>query len=155
MTYDLWRGQDLVNPCTHADIIVLSNEETVAPYPYWYACVIGIFHVFMQYTSPETQDAIVPQHFDLLWVQWFARNQNVKFGWEVQHLPLMGFYPGDEEDVFGFINPDNVIQGVHLMPAFCYGCTSALLQRSIVWQVSKNNEDWDWYFVNLYILLSF
>ncbi|KAF8547090.1 hypothetical protein OG21DRAFT_1573656, partial [Imleria badia] len=56
-TYDLWREQDSINPHTHADInprthadiMVLSHKDDSNDnaYPYWYARVIGVFHVEM------------------------------------------------------------------------------------------------------------
>lgn len=43
-TYDLRREYDTVNPRTHCDVMVLSGE-TRPRHPYWYARVLGIYHV--------------------------------------------------------------------------------------------------------------
>ncbi|KAG1838849.1 hypothetical protein DFJ58DRAFT_640426, partial [Suillus subalutaceus] len=43
-TYNLQRKQDTINPCTHADIMVLAHEDECT-HPYWYACVMKIFHM--------------------------------------------------------------------------------------------------------------
>lgn len=147
-TYDLRRAQDSVNPRTHADIMVLSHEDDDNAYPYWYARVVGVFHVEVQYRGSEMQDQ-APKRVDFLWVRWFARNRNLKSGWAVRRLPCIGFYPHDEPDAFGFINPDDVIRGVHSIPAFRFGRTTNLLPPSIARNKSENDEDWDWYFVNM------
>ncbi|KAF8156614.1 hypothetical protein B0H34DRAFT_658016 [Crassisporium funariophilum] len=53
-TYDMQREQDTVNPRTRPDIMVLSYEDDGDSYhPYWYACVLGIFHVNIQHTTPH------------------------------------------------------------------------------------------------------
>ena len=47
-TYDLRRAQDLLNLHMHADVMVLSHEDTEDienPHPYWYARIISVFHV--------------------------------------------------------------------------------------------------------------
>ena len=93
--------------------------------------------------------APAPKRIDFLWVRWFTRNRNLKAGRAVCHLPCIGFYPHDEPEGFGFINPKQVIRGVHLIPAFCFGRTTALLPPSITCRTSDNDEDWDWYYVNM------
>ncbi|KAF8546525.1 hypothetical protein OG21DRAFT_1479665 [Imleria badia] len=151
-TYDLRWEQDSINPRTHANIMVLSHKDDSNDnaYPYWYARVIGVFHVKVRYRGSEMQDQ-APKHFDVLWVRWFTRHMHIKSGWAVRRLPCIGFFPQDEPEGFGFINPNDVIQGIHLIPAFCYGCTTTLLPPSIARNKSENNEDWGWYFVNIFV----
>ena len=47
MTYDNRREEDIVNPRTRPDVMVLSAEaeESEDYHPYWYARIIDIFHV--------------------------------------------------------------------------------------------------------------
>ena len=53
-TYDMRREQDSLNPRTHANIMVLSQEDDLTAHPYWYACIIGIYHTFILHeSSPE------------------------------------------------------------------------------------------------------
>ncbi|KIO08814.1 hypothetical protein M404DRAFT_132918, partial [Pisolithus tinctorius Marx 270] len=66
-TYDLCCMQDSVNPRTHPDIMVLSHEDEDNPHPYWYTCIIGIFHIEIQYNGPELNNHSL-KHIDLLWV---------------------------------------------------------------------------------------
>ncbi|KAF8833221.1 hypothetical protein BDN67DRAFT_917411, partial [Paxillus ammoniavirescens] len=63
-TYDLCCDQDSLNPHMHADVMVLSRENDVI-YPYWYACIVGIFHAMVVCTGKNTE----PQRMDFLWVQ--------------------------------------------------------------------------------------
>jgi len=44
-TYDVRREQDSINPRTHADVLMLLHEDDDNRHPYWYACVIKIFHL--------------------------------------------------------------------------------------------------------------
>lgn len=129
--------------------MVLSHEDDdTNTHPYWYARVVGVFHVEVRYRGSETPDQ-APKRLDVLWVRWFARRTNLKSGWAVRRLPCIGFYSHDEHDAFGFISPNDVIRGIHLIPAFRYGRTPDLLPPSIARHESENNEDWDWYFVNM------
>ena len=107
-----------------------------------------MFHVDVRYIGLERQDP-APRCIDFLWVRWFAHNRNVKTGWAVCRLPCIGFYPQGEPEAFGFIDPEDVIRGVHVIPAFRYGHTTQLLPPSIARNKSENDEDWDWYYVNM------
>ncbi|KIO11154.1 hypothetical protein M404DRAFT_127497, partial [Pisolithus tinctorius Marx 270] len=70
-TYDLCHTQDSINLCMHPHIMVLSHESDENPHPYWYAHVISIFHIEVQYDGPELSDCLL-KCVDMLWVQWFA-----------------------------------------------------------------------------------
>ncbi|KZT09035.1 uncharacterized protein LAESUDRAFT_647751, partial [Laetiporus sulphureus 93-53] len=66
-TYDMWHVQDSINPHTHADIMLLVHEDDdnneAGKHPYWYACIINVFHVNARYKSKTRL-----MHF--LWVRW-------------------------------------------------------------------------------------
>jgi len=47
-TYDLRHERDTINPRTCADIMVLAHEDE-RTHPYWYARIIKIFHVNVEY----------------------------------------------------------------------------------------------------------
>ena len=53
-TYDMRREQDSLNPCTHANVMVLSQEDDPSAHPYWYARIIGIYH-----TNEQTYDIVL------------------------------------------------------------------------------------------------
>ncbi|KIK18469.1 hypothetical protein PISMIDRAFT_35320, partial [Pisolithus microcarpus 441] len=130
--------------------MVLSHEDLENAHPYWYARIIGIFHVDVQYRGPELHKH-APERIDFLWVRWFARNRNLKTGWAMRRLPCIGFYPQGETEAFGFINPEQVVRAAHLIPAFRFGRTTALLPPSIARRKCDNDEDWDWYYVNMFV----
>ncbi|KAI6113765.1 hypothetical protein EDD16DRAFT_1124651 [Pisolithus croceorrhizus] len=150
-TYDVRRDQDSLNPCTHADVVVLSHESEENPHPYWYARIIAIFHLDIRFNGPEVDDHSV-KHMDVLLVRWFARDRNFKSGWAARHLPRISFYPQDDlANAFGFIDPNDIIRAVHLIPAYHFGCTKDLLPPSIARHTSENDEDWEWYYVNMFV----
>jgi len=146
-TYNLRRAQDSLNPRTHSDIMVLSHEDIENAHPYWYARIIEIFHIDVRYSGPEIANQ--PKRIDFLWVRWFARHTHTRCGWAVRRLPRVGFYPHSDPNAFGFLDPGDVIRAVHLIPAFCFSRTKELLPPSIARRKSDNNEDWDWYYVNM------
>lgn len=63
-TYDLRRSQDSLNPCTHADIMVLGHEDDDT-HPYWYAHILGIFHANIIYRGGDTT-SVEPQQMNFL-----------------------------------------------------------------------------------------
>ncbi|KIK79862.1 hypothetical protein PAXRUDRAFT_160118, partial [Paxillus rubicundulus Ve08.2h10] len=122
----------------HADVMVLANKEEslmISPHPYWYARIIGIFHINVQHAGHI-------KSFDILWVRWFGRNVETPTVWAAKRLPCIGFYDSADPSAFGFLDPDSIIRGVHLIPAFTYGRTSELSPASIARQPADNNEDW-------------
>jgi len=58
-------------------------------------------------------------------------------------------------DAFGFVDPDNIIRGVHLIPAFAFGSTDELLGPSKARRkldgAPNGYHDWNYYFVNMYV----
>ncbi|KAG1831450.1 hypothetical protein DFJ58DRAFT_848220 [Suillus subalutaceus] len=77
-TYDLRREQDLINPHTHADIMVLSHENDDDRHPYWYAWVVKIFHVNVWYYGPGSTNTQRPTRMDIVFVHWFGRDTSFK-----------------------------------------------------------------------------
>jgi len=152
-TYDLCCAQDSLNPRVHADIMVLANEESqpgeLAPHPYWYACIVGIFHVYVRYLGGQSRSR-TSQRIDFLWVHWFCRDSNHNSGWAAQQLHRIGFFDAHEvgAEAFGFIDPHHVIRVVHLIPAYNYHYMHSLLPPSIARQPCELNADFCWYYVN-------
>src|SRR5438876_11157214 len=50
-TYDLRCLQDSLNPQSHSDFMVLSHESEEDPHPYWYGCIIGVFHALLHHVG--------------------------------------------------------------------------------------------------------
>ncbi|KAJ3768980.1 hypothetical protein FB446DRAFT_813657 [Lentinula raphanica] len=135
-TYDSRRCQDSINPRTYPDIMVLASDDS-SDHPYWYARVIGIYHVMVEYDGgPLTQ-------VDFLWVRWFELDAHHTFGFHAKHLPRVGFIDGSESCAF--------VRAVHLIPAFALRKTDKIMGPSIARKKSENDEDWVRYYVGMYI----
>lgn len=162
-SYDMRRAQDSINPRTHSDIMMLSHEnedlDSVSEsHPYWYARVIGVYHAEVRHDHPNAHSSGV-QEMEFLWVRWFGQDPDFDAGWKAHRLHRIGFVADDPFDVvdprqasasFSFVNPAEVIRGIHLIPAFAHGKTAELLGPSIARLQKDNDEDWQFFYVNMY-----
>ncbi|KAK7450146.1 hypothetical protein VKT23_013029 [Stygiomarasmius scandens] len=125
-TYDCRRDQDVVNPKRHADIMMLSSDTEADSHPYIYARVIGIYHVNIRHFGPKSASNKV-EHMDVLHVRWFEHDMTYPCGWNAKRLPRLQFLPQHDSNAFGFVDPQVVLRGCYLMPAFAYGTTTEYL----------------------------
>jgi len=146
-TYDRRREQDSIT-ATHPDVMVLSQETDEVRHPYWYARVIHIFHVNIRYYG-EGNNGEALKRFDVLFVRWFGRATHLPSGFAARRLPKVGFLHEDDPDAFGFLDPNDVIRGVHMIPSFRQGTTEELLGPSFVRRESDDDQDWNFYDVNM------
>ena len=146
-TYDMRRDQDSINPRTRSDIMVLSDDDN-QQHPYWYARVIGIFHMYVRI------DQRTPIRVDFLWVRWYGLDTAFKLGFKAKRLHRIGFADSSDSESFGFVNPANVLRAVHIIPCFALGLTSSILPKSIARQVDENDQDYERYYVNMYFYFS-
>ncbi|KAG6881621.1 hypothetical protein C0992_000614, partial [Termitomyces sp. T32_za158] len=151
-TYDCQRAQDTLNPQTHANALVISQEDQedgVKPFPYWFCHILGIFHASVLHTGPKSTSRD-PQRIEFLWVRWYGREVSLKSGWGSRRLHKIGFVDGDDDAAFGFLNPAQVIRGVRLIPSFCNGKTSEPLPPSISAHASsEKDKDYRFYDVGI------
>ncbi|KAF7377741.1 hypothetical protein MSAN_00197100 [Mycena sanguinolenta] len=132
-SYDMQRGQDCLNPHTHSDVMTLAPEDDTN-HPFLYAQILGIFHADVVDTVHGANPK--PQAMDFLW------------------LFCVEFLPDNDPNAFGFLNPDEVIRGAHLIPAFAQGKTKDLLATASVGRLPSGlstNEDWRYYYVNFFV----
>ena len=150
-TYDLRREQDTINPRTRADIMVLSHEDD-RTHPYWYARVIRIFHVNVEYREHPAALRTPPTRLDVLFVRWFCRDSSPA-GWAAKRLQRLEFFDHESlPDAFGFLDPDSVVRGVHLIPAFAHSPTDELLGPTFARRKGDScgdDSDWRFYYVNM------
>jgi hypothetical protein len=155
------RARDSINPRTHPDIMLLSGEDhdDSDPHPYWYARVLGIYHAEVRHDHPNAVSSDV-QVLEFLWVRWLGQDADYNTGSIGHHLHRVGFVPDDPIDLddptqasgaFGFIDPAEVIWGVHLIPAFAHGKTDGLLGPSIACPLKDEDQDWQYFYVNMYL----
>lgn len=157
-TYDMRLGQDSINPRTHSDVMTLKRHDSDS-HPFAYARILGIFHVRV-----KTDDHPVPVNMEILWVRWFSFDSRYRSGRWLKRLPRLEFLPGLDSDAFGFLDPDEVIRGSHVIPAFAYGCTNQFLQRhsiarqcfhmnvldpAFTWPDEPDEDDYRYYYVNM------
>ncbi|KAI0645610.1 hypothetical protein C8Q79DRAFT_965394 [Trametes meyenii] len=150
-TYDVRRGQDLIHPSAQrADVMLLANEDPEAAEsaasPFWYARVLGIYHANVRDLLHGPMAA--PRRMEFCFVRWFGRDVDWEAGWANRRLEQVGFVPDTDPDAFGFIDPEDIIRGCHLIPAFAEGRTKELLGRSRLARPQGESEDWERYYVN-------
>ncbi len=148
MTYDMRREQDSINARTHSDVMVLSADSPEDDtHPFWYAHVIGVFHMDLVYYGPGSTTPEV-RKLEFLWVRWFELDGSTLGGMEERQLHRVSFVHGDDDDAFGFLNPKDVIRGAHLIPAYDHGRTTDLLEDSIARNDKHTQWDWRHYYFN-------
>ncbi|KAG2066064.1 hypothetical protein BDR04DRAFT_1030999 [Suillus decipiens] len=64
---------------------------------------------------------------------------------------MFPLYPRElDPDAFGFLNPRQVIQGAHLIPAFSSGCgTSSLHHGKSLAHPGEELDDWEEHYVKM------
>jgi hypothetical protein len=155
-TYDLQRDQDYINPRTHGNIMLLASEtheDEEDAHPYWYAQVIGIYHVYINYREGISY-TFKDRRYDFLWIRWYGRDPDYQSGFQAKRLPRLGFIDTEDEDQpsFGFLNPDDVIRAVHLEPAFAWAPTDELCGPTIAQAKRLKNLDYPFYDVNMCVI---
>ena len=143
-TYDLRRETDVIKPKSdHCDILMLSPEGS-DKHPFYYACVIGIFHADVIYTGIGSKD-YQARRMEFLWVCRFEKLE-MPSGWQQSSLDILKFAPMAAPGAFGFVNPDDALRGCHLIPRFCTGrlCLDGI---SVSW-IAGDGDDWKNYYVN-------
>jgi hypothetical protein len=148
-TYDVRREQDIINPHTsHCDIMMLaSDNDDDDSHPYWYARVIGIFHVNVIYTGTGMLDYL-PRRLDFLWVRWFQYDATHSIGWDRYKLDPLRFPPLSSRHAFGFVDPRNVLRACHIVQGFKSGKLHS--DGVSISRCAQDGGDWRRYFVNRY-----
>ena len=109
------------------------------------AWALGIFHAEVRLKSQSKP--FEPMEF--LWVRWLQHDERYRWGWKAKRLPRFSFLPHTHPDAFGFLDPNDVLRGAHLIPAFTHGRTTHLLPPSIARRNVENDEDWHYMHANL------
>ena len=127
-----------------------SPEVGTNVHPFWYAQVLGVYHANVSTTHPAA-----PRHsaqcMEFLWVRWLGIEPRYQLGSKVARLPKVGFVKDVDEDAFGFLDPDLVILGSHLIPDFNSGQTQGLMSYcgSTVARPPDQKDDWTSFYVNM------
>ena len=126
-----------------SDIMVLSHDNEWS-HPYWYARVIHIFHILIQHWQDSHSPFSAATCMNVLFVRWFCQDVNYLCGWSEKRLRRLQFCHQESPDAFSFINPDLVVHGIHVIPAFTFGYTEELLGPSQARCRKDNMKDADW-----------
>lgn len=131
--------------------MVMSPESGENVHPYWYARVLGVFHVRVNHTGPASRN-ISMQHMEVLWVRWLGNIWGNRYGFRAARLPKVGFVSEQEPSPFGFLDPSLVVRGCHLIPAFNDLRTSSLLAANpSAGRPIGDTDDWSAFYVNWYV----
>ncbi len=146
-SYDIRRSQDSTNPRTQADVMILALDldpdtgESLSGHPYAYARILGVFHaeVAVKDASPRASTHTM----EFLWVRWYQFNETHRGGFTARRLHRLSFIPEEDPNAYGFLDPDDVIRAIHLIPAFAHGTIDETSDYTpIVWK---------YYYINLYV----
>jgi hypothetical protein len=121
--------------------MVLAHEdegEEDERHPYWYAKVLGIFHA-----NIRVSDNFDVERMDFLWVHWFGRDPDHPGGFDKHRLHCIGLLDPTSPTSFGFLNPQDVLRGVYLIPAFSTG------RVPVPSSADNNGTDWDRFYVSM------
>ena len=140
-TYDLRQGKDRVNMKNRSHVMTLSQDGI---HPYAYARVLGIFRVNVLHgptMSTETR-------MDVLWVRWFKIDETHRAGWKAKQLYRLKLIPALNDNTFGFLDPNDIIHGSHLLPGFKLGRhMHSPADPASAWDPEEES-DWKMYYVN-------
>jgi hypothetical protein len=144
-TYDVRRAEDVIHIASDQSNVMFINPDfepnSCQHHPFRYAKVLGIYHA-RPYLPGTRVDGARPARVDFLWVHWYDvihHSRSLK-------LDRVQLRPVQFHDVFGFVDPAEVIRAAHLPPQFCKGFTSNLYPR---WFKGRF---WRYYYVNRYAL---
>jgi len=149
-TYDVRRGTDIINPGTsHSNIMLLADNTGPAGsssnlHPFLYARVLGTYHANVIYGGPGMTD-YKARRLDFLWVRWYEVEDSGSAGWISSKLDTLHFPPMDGEFSFGFVDPDDVLRGCHIIPTFAKGKRHS--DRVGVSRCAKDGNDYHQYYV--------
>lgn len=131
-------------------MVAHEDEPGPDPHPYWYARVVGIFHVDVLRRGESSP----PKRMDFLWVRWYGRDMHHRAGWKSRRLHRVGFIDSSDPAAYGFLDPANVIRAVHLIPAFDLGRSTAYLTGPIIRPARLEDSEWRQFYVNQYVPFS-
>ena len=158
-TYDVRRGQDSLSSRKRSDIMMLareteSNESLQPSHPFEYARIIGIFHVDIvnpvsKPTANSTDKKPPTTSIEIIWVRRFRIDTTYSAGFKKKRLHRLQFLPSSDPEAFGFVHPDEIIRGAHLIPAFHYGGTDEYLSGVSIARNEDEYDDYRYFYVNM------
>jgi hypothetical protein len=150
-SYDVWRRREIIHTgpgktTAYCDIMGLlatdDNLDDSDVSRFWFAHVLGIFHVNVIYTGDGSSD-LSPRRLDFLWVRYYSSYGRTN----PCSLDRLKFPPVAEKESFGFLDPGCVLRCCHIIPAFHIGKRNITAREGIS-GTARNHEDWKLYYIN-------
>ncbi|KAG0693328.1 hypothetical protein DFH29DRAFT_1007394 [Suillus ampliporus] len=85
---------------------------------------------------------------DILFVRWFRRDDDPA-GFAAKRLQRLQFFDDESPDAYGFLDPDCVIRGVHIILGFSFGRPEEIPEVTIGRR--EADPDWRFYYVNMFV----
>lgn len=147
-TYDMRRGTDIVKPGgPRCNVVLLADHKDGSdlsnPHHFLYARVLGAYHAKVMYFGPVVQ-GFETRSLDFLWVRWYEVVDPGCSGWNNSTLDAVRFPSMHEDNSFGFVDPNDVLRGCHIIPAFAKGKRTANISVS---RYAKDSKDYLLYYV--------
>jgi hypothetical protein len=146
-TYDMRRGTDIVKAeGPRCNIMLLADgSDSSNLHHFMYARVLGVYHVDVIYTGPGMQN-FEARTFPMLWVRWYevVDSNPGSSGWDSSTLDMLRFPPLHHDNSFGFVDPEVVLRGCHILPGFAKGKRESNVNVS---RSAKDNKDYLLYYV--------
>ena len=142
-TYDIRREYDIININKHADVMTAAMDldpetgKAESGHPFAYARVLGIFHCDVVHLLPGK--APTSHAVEFLYVHWYCRDLTYEAGFKQRRLHRLELMPQDHPSACGFLDPNDVVRGAHIIPAFFYGASDA----------AGLTDKWRYFYVNL------
>lgn len=152
ITYDLRCDYDIINPQKHANVMAVSplfdpiSNTAEDGHPFAYARVLGIYHTDVVHIDAETF-ATSAHTVELVLVHWYQRDLTYNAGFRHRRLHRLRLTSVEDAEAFGFLDPDDIIRGCHLIPAFAHGRPDNGLMPALEPEES-NGPLWNYYYVN-------
>ncbi|KAK6968932.1 hypothetical protein R3P38DRAFT_2589238, partial [Favolaschia claudopus] len=104
-------------------------------HPFSYAQIIGIFHADILNLADGPGAKIQTKEF--LWIRRYRIDKTFRAGFKRRRLHRLEFLPDSDPQAFGFLDPDEVIRGSHIIPAFARGRTTTLLANGSIGRLPR------------------
>lgn len=158
-TYNVRRDEDVIHIGTPQcnDILLndRSSKESNEEHVYLYAKVLGVFHTNVAYVGglsgeegKRRQLATTFQRMDFVWVHWY----NYLGPRDELSLDRLSLSPLQSGTALDFLDPQDILRGVHLVPQFSLG-QSSIPRPSFQFSSGKGQDLWKSYYINRYVLL--
>ncbi|KAH9953546.1 hypothetical protein BC827DRAFT_1145930 [Russula dissimulans] len=118
-------------------MVLAHEDEEDDQHPYWYAKVMGISHV-----NARLSNKTKTRRVDFLWVHWFGRDPDHRGGFETRRLHRIGLMEPESPESYRFMDPGDVLRGIHLIPAFEIGKHATELM---------DDSDWEYFYISMFV----